>query len=198
MNLAGFRFVPIEIGKVYTSNDWTTKLMPFYEFLSEHVLSNNDSNNDRTGYLAQHLLFEQIKCFDSDFEIPDFVHCGTKDFESCGAVNCWFGPKGTITPIHFDAKHNILAQIVGYKYLRIYSPEQSEMLYPREDILNNTSQIDTDLNQAMLNEKYPKFKNAKYLDVILEPGDALYIPPKWWHYVKSLSISFSLSFWFES
>ena len=194
VDAAGFRLVPIEIGAMYTASDWTTKLMPFHRFLSEHIIKSKDV---KTGYLAQHLLFDQIKCFDADFEVPDFVHCGQKEFESSGSVNCWFGPKGTVTPLHNDPKHNILCQVVGFKYLRIYSPQQSEMLYAREGILNNTSQIDLDLNEQAINEKYPQFKNAKYLDVLLEPGDALYIPPKWWHYVKSLSISFSVSFWFE-
>ena len=198
---AGFRTIPVEIGKVYTDDNWTQKLMPFHEFISKYVLcadNNNDNNNvNKTGYLAQHLLFEQIKCFNSDFDLPDFVHVGEKDFDIDGDINCWFGPKGTITPIHHDPKHNILTQVVGYKYLRIYSPKESGNLYARDGILNNTSQVDPEQDKEIINEKFPKFRDAKYFDVMLEPGDGLYIPPKWWHYVKSLSISFSLSFWFQ-
>ena len=193
VDAAGFRLVPVEIGKSYTANDWTTELMPFHRFLSEHVLSSEST----TGYLAQHLLFSQIRCFDEDFEISDFLHVGKSEFERSESVNCWFGPKGTVTPLHHDPKHNILCQVVGYKFLRIYSPKQSEKLYAREGILSNTSQIDIDSDPETLSQKYPKFKEATYLDVVLEPGDALYLPPKWWHYVKSLSVSFSLSFWFE-
>jgi lysine-specific demethylase 8 len=29
----------------------------------------------------------------------------------------------------------------------------------------------------------------------LEPGDALYVPPGWFHYVQSVTSSFSVSFW---
>ena len=32
---------------------------------------------------------------------------------------------------------------------------------------------------------------------VLQPGEMLYIPPRWWHYVKSLSVSFSVSFWWK-
>ena len=194
---AGFRSVPVEIGKVYTDNNWTQKVMPFHEFISNYLLSNNNDNNDKTGYLAQHLLFEQIKCFNSDFEIPDFVHCGKSDFDINGDINCWFGPKGTITPIHYDPKHNILSQVIGYKYLRIYSPKESVNIYPRNGILYNTSFVDPEIDKEIINKQFPKFNDAKYFDVLLEPGDALYIPPKWWHFVKSLSISFSISFWFQ-
>lgn len=35
------------------------------------------------------------------------------------------------------------------------------------------------------------------MDCILEEGEMLYIPPKWWHYVRSLTMSFSVSFWWS-
>ena len=43
-----------------------------------------------------------------------------------------------------------------------------------------------------------EFKRAEYFDCILGPGDTLYIPKGWWHYVRGLSVSFSVSFWFGS
>jgi lysine-specific demethylase 8 len=46
-------------------------------------------------------------------------------------------------------------------------------------------------------EKFPKFAEAPYLECLLKPGDMLYIPPKHWHYVRSLSVSFSVSFWWQ-
>jgi lysine-specific demethylase 8 len=41
------------------------------------------------------------------------------------------------------------------------------------------------------------FEQAKYFETLLGPGDCLYIPVGWWHYVRSLTVSFSVSFWWN-
>lgn len=48
------------------------------------------------------------------------------------------------------------------------------------------------------NEQWPEAQGLKFVDCILEEGQMLYIPPKWWHYVQSLSPSFSVSFWWTT
>lgn len=43
---------------------------------------------------------------------------------------------------------------------------------------------------------HPDFSEAPFVEAILGPGDMLFIPKKWWHYVRSLTTSISVNFWF--
>jgi hypothetical protein len=46
-------------------------------------------------------------------------------------------------------------------------------------------------------EMYPAFRTARYVEGVLGPGECLYVPVGWWHYVRSLTPSFSVSFWWN-
>ncbi|KAF8820404.1 histone lysine demethylase JMJD5 [Cardiosporidium cionae] len=197
--VAGRRTIPIEIGKLYTEEGWTQKLMTLNEFLDRYV--ENDAAEE-VAYLAQHPIFQQIPQLAEDIIPPDFIYCGLEDMENPLQL-LWLGPKGTISPLHTDHYDNIFAQIVGVKYLRLYPPNASESIYPyKEGPLTNTSQIQWDLHAldtkayTSIESKFPNFLKAGFFEVILTAGDALYIPKGWWHFVKSLSPSASVSFWF--
>lgn len=45
--------------------------------------------------------------------------------------------------------------------------------------------------------RFPEFVKAPYLECVLQPGEVLFIPVKHWHYVRSLELSFSVSFWWS-
>ncbi|EXB48396.1 Lysine-specific demethylase 8 [Morus notabilis] len=189
--VAGDRTVPVEVGKNYLCPEWKQELITFSQFL-ERIQATGSSSVVPTTYLAQHPLFDQINELRNDICIPDYCFAGGGELRS---LNAWFGPAGTVTPLHHDPHHNILAQVVGKKYVRLYPASLSEELYPySETMLCNSSQVDLD---NIDKEVYPKVCDLEFMDCILEEGEMLYIPPKWWHYVQSLTTSLSVSFWWS-
>ena len=112
------------------------------------------------------------------------VHCN---------ILSWIGPKGAITGFHADWSENINISIKGKKNFYLVSPKYNEFMYPskkfeRAAILSNVNLKDVDEN------KFPLFKKANIIKVILEEGDALYIPRGWWHYAESLTPTINVSF----
>jgi hypothetical protein len=223
--IGGRRLVPIELGRSYVDEGWGQKIITFKEFMGHYVLD-PESSALATGYLAQHDLFAQIPSLREDIAIPDYCftsppppHYSSPLAEKHSRLaqldepllNAWFGPAGTISPLHTDPYHNILSQVVGRKYVRLYAPKESEKLYARgvEDggvDMGNTSALDigvlagwdgSEEEKREAQERFPLFREAEFVDCILEEGECLYIPVGWWHYVRSLSVSFSVSFWFN-
>lgn len=218
----GRRLVPVEIGRSYVDDGWGQELIPFRTFLQQHVQRDTDDASAPTGYLAQHNLFNQIPSLRNDIRVPDFCwstvprHPTTPSLDQppldLPQLNAWFGPARTITPLHTDGYHNLLCQAVGAKYLRLYPPHASDAMEPRAPEhgvdMSNTSGLDVgvmegwdEMPEGMTRQDVERMrqdvKDLECWECILEAGDTLVIPIGWWHYVRSLSVSFSVSFWWN-
>ena len=107
---------------------------------------------------------------------------------SSGKVFFWFGSAGTITPLHYDEVPLMMAQIYGRKRWQIIPPIYTPFLYNNVGVFSEVDCENPDYN------KYPLFEEVKIIEVVLEPGEIIFVPTGWWHQVKSLDISISLSF----
>ena len=100
----------------------------------------------------------------------------------------WFGPAGTNTPLHHDTLMLFHTQIVGRKRWRFISPLQIAYLYNYNNVFSPIDLDRTDLH------RYPDFAKAQVLEVVVEPGETVFLPLGWWHQVTSLDVSLSFSF----
>lgn len=123
--------------------------------------------------------------------IPEFCCLGETSEPD---INAWFGPSGTVSPLHQDPKSNILCQVVGRKYVKLCDPKYTDSVYPHEGMLSNTSQINAENIDFT---KHPAASETVFIHEVLAPGEMLYIPLKYWHYIRSLDLSFSVSFWWK-
>lgn len=185
----GFRTVPIELGKKYDNEDWSQGMFRMGEFIKEFM--NDHRTLEQPGYLAQHDLFDQIPLLRKDFSVPDYCAVGIGD----PLIKSWIGPANTISSMHTDDKHNLLCQVLGEKLVILAAPSDAANLYPHEGLLNNTSQVDP---ESLDFDEFPLAKNVKFFKVTLKAGEMLYLPKLWYHYVRSLTPSISISFWFDA
>ena len=100
----------------------------------------------------------------------------------------WFGPAGTLTPLHHDTIMLFHTQVVGRKRWRLISPLETPKLYNYNNVFSPIDIDNPDLN------RYPLFSQVTVLDVVVEPGETMFLPLAWWHQVVSVDVSLSFSY----
>jgi hypothetical protein len=114
-------------------------------------------------------------------------------FERMGPPRFWLGPARTVTPLHCDYDDNIFAQVWGSKRIFLAPPHHDEFLYTREaNPVLFGSPFDPEAPDF---DAFPLARQAAIIEVVVEPGDMLYVPAGWYHQVRALSFSLSSNRW---
>ncbi|WP_179415714.1 cupin-like domain-containing protein [Mucilaginibacter sp. E4BP6] len=142
-------------------------------------------------YIQRHSLIDNFPELLDELPTPEWI----KDTDIIRSTNIWIGGGGCITPLHYDTFQNFFIQLSGKKKFTLFSPYDSEILYPDSNpIFPYISKVNI---ENVDHEKYPLFREAKKYELILLPGDLLYLPAYWWHQVASLDVSLSVNFWWR-
>jgi Cupin-like domain len=100
----------------------------------------------------------------------------------------WLGNRIT-TPTHVDEWNNIGCVVAGRRRFTLFPPEQITNLYigPLDFAPTGAPMSLVSLRNPDF-ARYPKFREALAAAHVAEvgPGDAVFIPPLWWHHVESL------------
>jgi hypothetical protein len=102
----------------------------------------------------------------------------------------WIGPSNTFTPLHHDLTNNLLVQFVGRKRLILVPAAETPRLYNQVHVFSAVG----DLTAPDVAARFPLLDGLSFHELILEPGDALFIPIGWWHQITSLDFSVSATY----
>ena len=103
------------------------------------------------------------------------------------------GPGGSFPVLHWDgmSTHAFLMQLHGLKQYWLWPPGDQALMYPEDGPGWNLSPIRDVENPDLA--QYPLFAKARCSTLVLEPGEMLFCPARWWHTAKMLSPSVTLS-----
>jgi hypothetical protein len=125
-------------------------------------------------------------------EVPAAAHpCAVPAYPSL-----WIGGRGSTTQAHFDVSNSYFAQAIGRKRFRLWSPEAHTHLrvFPDAHPRARKAQIDIDAALLDVSSQVP----PPALDIVLEPGDAIFVPAFWFHHVEAVDASVSVNVFSEA
>lgn len=104
-------------------------------------------------------------------------------------VQFFMGGTGSLTPLHFDTlcTHNLFFQVTGSKRFLLISKEEKERCYIEGWRWAKFNPNEKDYN------KFPMAKDVVIKEVVIGPGDILFIPSGTLHQVHGLSYSISFN-----
>lgn len=202
--------------RCYMSQFYNSHLLTFYSGVQENQFDigfqedmSGFTFTRETGYLAD--VFDRMAskpntaCYIGSTPIslalPGLERDNSIDFSLFKPlVNFWLGSKTRIMT-HYDTPDNIACCVAGRRCFLLFPPEQIDNLYVGPvDLTPSGRPISMTAIDDETVKEYPRLtcalEHAQLAE--LEPGDALYIPPLWWHQVTSQGrLNMLINYWWR-
>ncbi|MAF78933.1 MAG: transcription factor [Halobacteriovoraceae bacterium] len=163
-------------GKSYMSK---AKMMKFDDYLNSILYKGKDLR------MFLYNIISKAPELREDVKLPPLMKGFSKKF-----LFMFFGPKDAVTQIHYDIdmSHVFHTAIVGKKRFILFDQTESKNLYRHPFTIR--SYVDVDNPDF---EKFPALKKVQGYEVILEPGETLFIPSGFWHHVVYEEAGYAIS-----
>lgn len=204
----------VEIGGSYSSSQTERAEIPIPDYMQylqlfqeRHGRQGSDDpwerptdiSSDELVYMAQNDLPQSLY---KDITIPDFCQ---EEIYGIGlgrlySVMWWLGPRACVSPLHFDPLDNILMQFVGRKVFWLFDPHHGDKSMWHYAGHNGQQSNTSPVNPEHFDRtKFPRFEHEgpPAQRCVLQPDDMIYIPCKWWHFVRSVDTSVSVNVWWR-
>jgi len=102
----------------------------------------------------------------------------------------FFGGQGSATRNHFDIdmSHVFISQFQGKKRIWVFPNDQSDLMYKLPYNFHSIANLKTSSQ-----EEYPALKYLDGYEAVIGPGETLYMPAGWWHYIQYETEGYSIS-----
>lgn len=102
----------------------------------------------------------------------------------------FFGGEGSATRNHFDIdmSHVFISQFQGAKRIWLFPNSQSNLMYKLPYNFHSIANLKTSSEKD-----YPGLKLLDGYEAVIRPGDTLYMPAGWWHYIQYETEGYSIS-----
>ncbi|WP_285059407.1 cupin-like domain-containing protein [Pedobacter ginsengisoli] len=106
--------------------------------------------------------------------------------------NMFFGGQGSVTFLHYDIDlaHIFHTHFNGRKHVILFENKWKDRLYQIPYATYALEDYDVEKPDF---DKFPALKGVKGIEAFLEHGDTLFMPTGYWHWMKYLDGSFSIS-----
>ena len=182
--IAGEKLVPLYDDRPVSHKDGFNEAHATMKMADYIDLLNKEPTNYR---IFLYNIMKEVPSLKSDFKWPKL---GLRLVKQLPML--FFGGTNSKVFMHFDIDYsNILHfNFNGEKQCMLFSPDQTKYMYKIPHALISREDIDFDNPDF---DKWPALKYAKGYICNLKHGEMLYMPEGYWHYMKYLTPSISMS-----
>ncbi|MFK8103150.1 MAG: cupin-like domain-containing protein [Saprospiraceae bacterium] len=187
----GGQKLAVKTGDVSQGKRESVFLSEYVEALQQYEMDlKNNLNPARPPYLHDVPFFHVFPKMKKDIEpfplelFPKWYWHNWQNY-----IQFFMGATGSLTPLHFDTLYtnNLFFQIVGQKRFILIPESQTDLCYVHGWRWAGLNPDNPDF------EKHPLAKDVKPLEVVIGPGDILFMPSGMLHQVHGLSYSISFN-----
>lgn len=132
-------------------------------------------------------------------ELLPYLKLGLDDCPYTGHWRAWIGTGDHRVNVHYDGDENFFCMLAGRKRFSIAPFDAIADLYvgPLDGPFGPPASLVDPLRPDLT--RFPRFANLErqWSVVELEPGDVLYLPAHWWHYVESFGFNVAANYWWS-
>ncbi len=126
---------------------------------------------------------------------PELMHDVEYNDVTGGKVLQWlpymfFGGEGSSTRNHFDIdmSHVFISQFEGIKRIWLFPNQDSPLLYRLPFNFHGLANL-----KEYNTHKFPAIQYLKGFEAVIHPGDTLFMPAGWWHFIQYETQGYSVS-----